>query len=117
MSDPGKALVLAGCIVLAGALSSASSAEYTVGMAGWEFNPPELTIKVGDTVIWHNDDDTAHNIAFDIEFEDAPTMDKPQKVRMTENWTYTFDKAGVYKYTCKIHRNYDMNGVIVVKDQ
>ena len=116
MSNLSKALLLTACIVSAGVVSSVSAAEHTVGMEGWEFRPPTLTIKVGDTVIWHNDDDTAHNIAFGIEFEDAPTMDKPQKVRMAEKWTYTFDKAGVYKYTCKIHRNYDMHGVIVVED-
>jgi len=115
MSHLRKALVLAALIVCAGSASPVLAEQHTVGMAGWEFNPAELTVKVGDTVVWHNDDDTAHNIAFDIEFEDAPTMDKPRKVRMTEKWTYTFDKAGVYKYTCKIHRNYDMHGVIVVE--
>lgn len=90
---------------------------HTVGMEGWEFDPVTLTIRVGDTVVWHNNDDTAHNIAFEMERDGVPTMDKPQKVRMTERWTMTFDKPGVYKYICKIHRNYDMNGVIVVENQ
>ena len=116
MSNSSKALLLIACIVGAGTAAPVLSDEYTVGMEGWEFNPPELTIKVGDTVIWYNDDDTAHNIAFEIEFADAPTMNKPQKVRMTEKWSFTFDKPGVYKYICKIHRNYDMNGVVIVKE-
>ena len=116
MSNMCKALFLATCFLLAGMASLVSAAEHTVGMEGWEFNPPELTIKVGDTVVWVNDDDTAHNIAFEIEFAAAPTMEQPQKVSMTEKWSFTFDKPGVYKYTCKIHRNYDMNGVVIVEE-
>jgi len=92
------------------------AAEHTIGMEGWEFDPVELSIRVGDTVVWHNNDDTAHNIAFEIEFDDIPTMDRPRKVRMDERWAFTFDRPGVYKYTCKIHRNYDMHGVIVVEE-
>jgi plastocyanin len=117
MIDPSKVLPLTILIVCACSASPILAEQHTVGMAGWEFNPVELTIRVGDTVVWHNDDDTAHNVAFEIEFADAPTLDKPRKVRMEEKWAFTFDEAGVYKYTCKIHRKYDMNGVIVVKDQ
>lgn len=111
-----KALLLTALIFFAGAPSPVRAAEHTVGMEGWEFDPVELTIRVGDTVVWHNNDNTAHNIAFEIEFDDVPTMDEPRKVSMTEKWAFTFDKPGVYKYTCKIHRNYDMNGVIIVED-
>ena len=53
--------------------------------------------------------------AFDIQFDSAPTMEKPIRVRIAEKWHYTFDKPGVYKYTCKVHRNYDMKGVIIVE--
>jgi len=116
MAHLSKALSLTTLIFLAASSSPIRAAEHTVGMEGWEFDPVTLTIQVGDTVVWHNDDDTAHNIAFEIELDGVPTMNKPRKVRMTERWALTFDKPGVYKYTCKIHRKYDMNGVIVVKD-
>lgn len=88
----------------------------TVYMEGWEFDPVELTVTVGDSVVWLNDDTTVHDIAFATGFDSAPTIDNPRRVRINEKWTYTFDKPGVYKYTCKIHRKYDMNGVIVVKE-
>lgn len=116
MVNLSKALSLTTLILFAGSPSPIQAAEHTVGMEGWEFDPVTLTINVGDTVVWHNNDDTAHNIAFEIERDGVPTMDKPQKVRMTERWTMTFDKPGVYKYTCKIHRNYDMNGVVIVEN-
>ncbi len=117
MADLSKPLFLATLIIGAGAPSPILAEEHTVGMEGWEFDPVELTIRAGDTVVWHNNDDTAHNIAFEVEFDGVPTMDKPRKVRMTERWAFTFDKASVYKYTCKIHRKYDMDGVIIVKDR
>ncbi len=97
-------------------LGAAQAGGNRVGMEGWEFDPAELTIRKGESVTWVNDDDTAHNLAFETELESAPTLEKPTKVRMTEEFTLAFNKAGVYKYTCKIHRNYDMNGVITVTD-
>lgn len=115
MLDLGKTLLLATLVSLAGSHPPLLAADHTVGMEGWEFDPAKLTIQVGDTVVWHNNDDTAHDIAFEMERDGVPTIDKPQKVRMTEKWTMTFDEPGVYKYTCKIHRKYDMNGVVVVE--
>ena len=93
----------------------ARAEEYKIGMEGWEFNPATLTIKAGDTVTWVNDDDTAHNIAFEIEFDGAPTREKPVKVRMTEGYSIVFKKTGTYHYVCKIHENYDMKGTIIVE--
>jgi len=89
--------------------------EHKIGMAGWEFNPVKLNIKTGDTVTWLNDDDTNHNIAFEIEFDSAPTLEKPIKVRATKEYSLVFNQAGTYHYVCKIHANYDMKGVIIAE--
>jgi plastocyanin len=93
----------------------AQAEEYKIGMEGWEFNPATLTIKAGDVVTWVNDDDTAHNIAFKIEFEGAPTREKPVKVSTTNRYSLVFNNTGTFHYYCKIHENYDMKGTIIVE--
>lgn len=94
---------------------AAQAGESEIGMEGWEFSPAELTIVEGESVVWYNDDDTNHDLAFFTKLENAPTLEKPYKVRSTKRYTLTFNKAGTYNYTCKIHRDYDMKGVIIVK--
>ena len=89
--------------------------EYKIGMEGWEFSPATLTVKAGDMVTWVNDDDTAHNIAFEIEFDGAPTREKPVKVRTTEGYSLVFNNTGTFHYVCKIHERVDMKGTIIVE--
>ncbi len=108
-------ICLAIALLSLSSFNTAIAADYKIGMEGWEFNPAELTVHAGDTVTWINDDDTNHDIAFEIEFEGAPTLDNPHKVRTTKQFSLAFDKPGVYRYTCKIHRDYDMKGIIKVK--
>ncbi len=40
----------------------AYAAEYTIGEKGKVFSKSEITIKVGDTVVFENDDKVAHNV-------------------------------------------------------
>jgi plastocyanin len=89
--------------------------EYKIGMEGWEFSPASLTIKAGDVVTWVNDDDTNHNIAFEVEFNGAPTREEPVKVRTTKEYSVVFKNTGTFHYFCKIHEDYDMKGTIVVE--
>jgi len=96
-------------------LGCAQAEHYKIGMANWEFNPVNLTIKPGDTVTWLNDDDTTHDLAFEIVFNSAPTSEKPQKVRETKEFSLVFKKAGTYHYVCKKHEEYDMKGTIIVE--
>ncbi len=93
----------------------AHAEEYKIGMEGWEFSPITLTIKAGDVVTWVNDDDTNHNLAFEIEFDGAPTREKPIKVRTTKGYSLVFKNTGTFHYVCKIHENYDMKGTIIVE--
>ena len=94
---------------------NAFSAEYKVGMEGWEFNPSSLTIKVGDTVIWINDDDTKHKLSFEDKSLGGPSRKNAHKFSVGDNFSFTFTKAGVFKYTCITHEGQDMAGVIIVE--
>ena len=94
---------------------TAYAAEHKVGMEGWTFNPPKITIKAGDSVLWVNDDDTTHKIVFEDDALGGPTKESPLKIRQGKEFSFTFKKAGVYKYYCVPHRSQDMKGVVIVK--
>jgi len=101
-------------IALAGGMPQ--GAVHKVGMEGWLFNPEELTIQVGDSVTWLNDDDVDHNIAFyEVRPANAPTEKKPQGVDVGKKYSLVFNQAGVFKYVCRIHKRQDMKGVVIVE--
>ena len=89
----------------------ASSAGGQVGglevhTAGETFSPGVLTIEVGQTVTFVNDDDDEHT-ATGSEF-DTGTLNPGDTA------TVTFDTAGTFRFVCRFHS--DMQGQIVVKD-
>lgn len=89
--------------------------EHKVGMEGWEFHPATLTINAGDKVLWINDDDTTHDIAFEDDSSGMPTIEKPERIRAGKQFSFTFNKPGEFRYRCNIHYDYDMIGTIIVK--
>ncbi|MCJ7473074.1 MAG: cupredoxin family copper-binding protein, partial [Actinobacteria bacterium] len=82
-----------------------SSVDHEVSIEDFAFNPSDLTIKVGDTVTWTNNDGAAHTVKMDT-FE-SETMPKG------DTFSFTFSDAGIYKYICGIHPS--MNGKIIVE--
>jgi plastocyanin len=85
-------------------------------MKEWLFTPTEITIQKGERVTWINDDTTNHNVAFiEIKPNQAPSREKPQKLRKRKSYSLTFDKAGIFNYVCTLHENFDMKGTVTVK--
>lgn len=80
---------------------------YTIDITKLGFLPPELEINSGDTVIWKNEDSNTHTLA--VEFQN---ITKPIILVMHKNYTYTFNKPGVYNYSCSRHP-YKTGNVIV----
>jgi plastocyanin len=75
-----------------------------------QFNPKELKIEVGTTVVWKNRSGHHNVIADDSGFE-SPEFDAGGEFKRT------FDKAGTYKYFCAFHGGPNgerMSGVIIV---
>jgi plastocyanin len=73
----------------------------------YAFAPKKLTIKVGTKVTWTNPSDTGHNVtSATSSWTFAKNLDQGATV------SYTFKKAGTYKYTCTIHAG--MTGRIAV---
>ena len=110
-----KQLVL--CFIVLSVSANALAEEFEVGMSGWEFDPANLTINVGDTVIWINDDDTRHKLSFEDKLPGGPTRDDAHKFNVGDKFHFKFTKAGKYKYTCITHEGQDMVGLVIVKDK
>ena len=82
-------------VQLAGTPARAAQ-EIQVSIHNFTFTPPELKVKVGDTVTWTNQDDTPHTVVSAGKFK-SKTMDSDDK------FSFTFTSAGDYKYACSLH--------------
>ena len=71
-----------------------------------------LKVKVGDTVVW-KPKDKGHNVEFII---GPDAIELPKKSRINQEFTYTFEKSGVYFYQCTPHKSMGMIAVIIVGD-
>ena len=81
--------------------------EVKIAISGFKFDPATITIQVGATVTWTNQDSVDHLVAGDDGSWKSETMAKGA------TYSHTFDKAGTYTYICKIHTT--MKGTIIVK--
>ena len=78
-----------------------------VDIAEYAFSPTPLTVAVGDTVTWTNQDEFDHTTTADEGAWDSTP------VPSGETFEHTFEEAGTFPYHCDIH-NF-MKGVIVVE--
>lgn len=76
----------------------------SVSIKNFAFNPTPLTVKVGTTVTWTNNDSMPHQIKSDT-FNSAP-------LNNGQIFSFTFSAAGQYSYSCAIHPS--MHGQITV---
>lgn len=81
----------------------------SVGMKDIKFVPEEITAKVGQKIVWTNNEAIAHNVtATDGADFASETMQKD------DTFEYTPTKAGPIKYVCTIHSG--QNGQITVTE-
>ena len=87
------------------------------------YDPPELTVRVGDTVTWTNDDREGHTVtsgesAGRFDWMSAQKLGEPdgifdsQRFMPDESWSFTFEEEGLFPYYCIIHPW--MGGVVFV---
>ena len=92
----GAARPLIACLVLAMAVGTAGAAEYEIVMNRLKFGKPPPGLRVGDVIVWRNDDILRHTAtARDGSFD----IDLPPKTRQS----MTLDRAGVIDYYCRFH--------------
>ena len=93
---------------LAGGLLAGSvlAADRTVTIAGFAFAPGSVTVSVGDTVTWRNDDSAGHTAT-------APGAFDTGSIPPGATEQITFAEAGTFAYVCSIHPT--MNGTVIVE--
>lgn len=82
----------------------------TVVMENIGFEPAELTVEVGETVTWVNND---AGLIHTVTAEDG-TFDSGQ-ITENEEFSYTFEEPGTHPYRCDVHPN-RMTGTITVTE-
>lgn len=91
-----------------GSGGSGGSGAPSVSMKGLRFHPDRLSVKVGQKVIWTNDETVDHNVT-----ADSGAKFKSQAFGGGGTYSYTPSQAGTIKYECTLHPG--MKGVLVVK--
>jgi plastocyanin len=86
--------------------AAASSGSVTI--KNFAFSPKSISINVGDTVTWTNEDPVRHNAISDAGVWDSGTLNKGN------SFSKRFTTAGTYKYTCTFHPT-TMHGTVIVK--
>lgn len=80
----------------------------TVSIDNLSYNPSSLTITVGETVTWTNNDNVDHTVTSEGVFDSG-------LLSSGDTFEYTFDEPGTYDYTCTIHPS--MQATIIVEEQ
>jgi len=88
------------------ALPGCSSANRQVRITDAGFSPAQVSIKVGDTVTWTNEGGTAHTVTWG-------TSNDSGAVYPGSTYSYKFDVAGTYNYSCRFHT--DRKGTVTVR--
>jgi plastocyanin len=86
-------------LALAALAAPAAAADHVISQKGKQFDPTTLRVKVGDRVLFENDDETTHNVfsrspgnVFNVGIQ-QPGSSSP----------VTFEEAGSVEVRCAIH--------------
>jgi plastocyanin len=126
------AVGVAGC---AGGGGASAENDYDIGMTAVAFDPGEITVSVGDTVVWANTSSRGHTVtAYDSGIpddaaffasggydstaaaRDAYGSELGGLIESGNTWAHTFEVAGEYEYLCIPHEASGMVGTVVVEE-
>jgi len=87
-------------------LAAAAPTTKRVEIKHFKYGPATLTVPVGATVTWVNEDEEPHTVRADGVFASAG-------LDYDETFSFQFTKAGRYTYSCALHPK--MTGTVIVK--
>lgn len=82
-----------------------------ISIKGFAFAPDDLTVPVGTTVTWINDEDSLHTVTSGTPASPSGLFDSGE-IDTGVEFTYTFTDEGTYPFFCARHDF--MNGVVAV---
>ncbi len=82
---------------------AASAAPIIVHAKDFAYKPLELTVAVGTTVTFVNDDDTSHTVTAVTMGDDKKPLFDSGNLDKGQKWSFTFKKPGTYQYLCTYH--------------
>ena len=90
-----------------------------VAISNFAFTPQKITVKVGDTVTWTNNDSAPHTVTSATSLDTSATttseFDSGQ-FGQGQTFSFAFTKAGTYFYMCTIHASQPaMHGEVIVQ--
>src|SRR6478672_2898527 len=102
-------IALAAVLAAATGLSAASAGGHVTEIAidGTRFQPRDVTVAVGDTVVWTNKDPFPHNVSSQAGGFQSKNLNPDQSFR------FRATKRGTFSYVCTLHPT--MAAVIHVK--
>lgn len=88
--------------------NSGDSQTYNVEIKGFAYSPSEISVNVGDTVVWANLDSAEHTITSDSGSElDSELLSNGGA------YSHTFNSAGTFDYHCTPHPS--ITGKVIVE--
>ena len=91
---------------------STDGGEAEVVMQNTTFQPGEITVAVGTTVRWTNEDGVQHTVTSGTRGNPSGMFD--ETVPGGGSFTFTFEEPGTYDYFCSIHPG--MSGAVIVEE-
>jgi plastocyanin len=88
------------------ALAADRPVTHTVVMKATSYTPLTLTMKLGDSVVWRNEDFFPHTAT-------DPGVFDSKSIAVGASWKYTPKAVGDYAYICTFHPN--MKGTLKVE--
>ena len=71
------------------------------------FSPATITVAIGTTITWTNQDSAAHTVTSDSGVFDSGSISQGK------TFSYTFNEKGSFNYHCTFHPN--MKGTVIVQ--
>lgn len=92
-------------------INESKPSSVNVTLSNFSFNPENITIKKGTTVIWTNSDSVGHTVTAN---SDSAINFSSNVLNKGESYKFTFNSIGTFNYHCLPHPN--MTAQVIVTE-